>query len=163
MPYPNNITIYLNFLDYLINMECNIFELLNYYKHMIFDDFIESSMSNSFLVTHHKVTAVGYDDDQRPSWEDSTKEDPPPTFRAVHNTSKTTDWLRRITGNQIKDDTVIEIPSHVVIDEFAHEGVKDLLQIGDRFFEAEIISDQTMFDMNYKSVTINHKVGVTSA
>ena len=111
-----------------------------------FDDLIESSLMNSFVVTHHKVTVVGFDEDERPSWEASTKQDPPPTFRALHNTSKTTDWLRRVTGNQIKDDTTIEIPSHVVIDEFESQGVKDKLQIGDRFFEAEIISNQTMFD-----------------
>jgi len=125
-----------------------------------FDDLIQSSLFNSFTVTHHKVTVVGYDDDERPSWDDSTIVES--TFQALHNTSKTTDWIRRMTGNQIKDDTIIEIPSHIVIDEFEHLDMKDKLQIGDRFFEAEIISNQTMFDITYISVTIKHLAGVVS-
>lgn len=125
-----------------------------------FDDLIESSLMNSFVVTHHKVTVVGYDDDERPSWEDSTVV--ASTFRALHNTSKTTDWIRRMMGDITQDDTTIEIPSNIVIDEFAHLGVKDKLQIDDRYFEASIISNQTMFDITYISVTLKHLVGVES-
>jgi hypothetical protein len=111
----------------------------------IFDSLIRNNNNWGRLkLTHYKVTAVGYNDREEPTFEDSTVVSSTFFAQEGEDPDYNTDVKWKEEGVINREFKVFEVPTNIEFNEFKNEGVRDRITIqgyGDA--EYEVFSGDT--------------------